>query len=221
MRSGDRHWGGHHGRTGGPHRSTPGAWSALHGLHRRLVGVVLVALFVGGGAGYGLHLALAHGPGSVACVLFAVFAMAWPLGWMATLRIVRPLRDLARVAGDLRGGHLERRMMLPEAGATAKDEVGEVAGALRGMADRVAQQLADQRALMATVSHELRSPLARVRVLVEMLREGSAPTTAHDDVQGEIDGMDALAVDTTPAPGTDAGKSDPPCGLPALLVPEK
>jgi signal transduction histidine kinase len=45
------------------------------------------------------------------------------------------------------------------------------------------------------VSHELRSPLGRIRVLVELLRDGVAPPTAHDDLQREVDGMDALVAD--------------------------
>src|SRR5262245_27693477 len=48
---------------------------------------------------------------------------------------------------------------------------------------------------MAAVSHELRSPLGRVRILTELLREGSAPPGAYDDLQREVDGMDALVGD--------------------------
>ena len=157
--------------------------------------MIVVALLIGGVGGYALRVALSAGVGwGIGTALFVLMA-AWPLGWIATIRIVRPLQDLARVAGELRGGKLDERTRLPRSDAAADDEVGEVAGALRGMADRVARQLADQRALMAAVSHELRSPLARVRVLIELLREGTAPATAHDDVQAEIDGMDALVGD--------------------------
>src|SRR5262249_44524730 len=92
---------------------------------------------------------------------------------------------------ELQHGHLERRSELPD----SRGEVGTVAVALRGMADRVARQLRDQRALMAAVSHELRSPLGRGRVVVELLREGNAPAGAYDDLQHEVDGMDALVGD--------------------------
>ncbi len=172
-----------------------GPWAMMWGLHRSLLGVVLMALVIGAAAGFGAHVLQSDDRGSWWCLLLAVLATAWPLAWIATMRLVRPLRDLARVATEIRGGRLERRMALPEAHDAAADEVGEVAGALRGVADRVARQLADQRALMAAVSHELRSPLARVRVLVEMLREGTAPPSAHDDAQREIDAMDALVGD--------------------------
>jgi two-component system, OmpR family, sensor kinase len=173
-------------------RRVPGGWRTLHGVHRRLVAFLLLAMALGAVGGAGLYASIAVGVGHPACVAVAVVLSAWPLGWLATMRIVRPLQDLARVAAELHGGQLGRRALLA---ADREDEVGEVAGALRGMADRVAKQLADQRALMAAVSHELRSPLGRVRVLVELLREGSAPPGAHDDLQAEIDGMDALVGD--------------------------
>lgn len=176
------------------HHGHPRRWLALHGIHRRLVGVLIVALMLGGVAGVALHVMLGGGGHAFACVFVGALVTAWPLGWVATLRIARPLEELARFAGDLKGGRIEGRGALIDAANTGPEEVGEVASALRGMADRVARQLADQRALMAAVSHELRSPLARARVQVEILREGGPPT-GYDALQAEIDAMDALVGD--------------------------
>jgi signal transduction histidine kinase len=152
---------------------------------------MLAALAIGAGGGW----AFGHVAGSwlqMACVLAAVWFAAGPLAFVATLRIAKPVQELARVAHRLREGHLEQRSEL----VVGKDgEVGEVADALRGITDRLVDQLRAQRALMAAVSHELRSPLGRVRILTELLREGSAPDGAYDDLQREIDGMDALVGD--------------------------
>ncbi|MCO4748318.1 MAG: HAMP domain-containing histidine kinase [Proteobacteria bacterium] len=155
---------------------------------------MLLAVGLGTVAGVTLHWTLTNGQGlwSTVCVLASLVGLAWPLAWIATFRIAKPVWELARVAGELRDGRLQSRQEIPE---NATGEVGEVAGALRGMADRVASQLADQRALMAAVSHELRSPLARVRVLVELSREGGASDAIYDDLQSEVDGMDALVGD--------------------------
>lgn len=130
---------------------------------------------------------------SWACAAFAGVLLLWPVGWMATWRIVGPVRRVAAVAGELRGGRLDARDALAD--AVGDDEVGEVAGALHGMADRLARQLADQRALMAAVSHELRSPLARARVLVEMAREGTVPDGLEDALEAEIEAMDGIVGD--------------------------
>ncbi|MES2642248.1 MAG: HAMP domain-containing sensor histidine kinase [Myxococcota bacterium] len=162
------------------------------GIHRTVVGFLCVALVLGGVGGAFVHASLTAGAGKgVLCLGLALFAAIWPLAWMATVRIAWPLRELAHVAEQLRSGRLASREDLP--GGTS--EVGQVSLALGGLADRVARQLRDQRSLMAAVSHELRSPLGRARVLIEMGREGSAPPTLHDDLQAEIDAMDHLVGD--------------------------
>lgn len=163
------------------------------GIHRRVVAFLSVGVLIGCAGGGALQFAVVHQAGAAILVgiVLAVLAAMGPVGWMATWQIARPLRDLARVAEDLRSGKLDSRREI----GSAPGEVGEVGDALRGMADRVAKQLHDQRALMAAVSHELRSPLARARVLVEMAREGTAPVTLNDDLQAEIDAMDGLVGD--------------------------
>jgi signal transduction histidine kinase len=163
------------------------------GIHRTVVAFLVVGVALGGLAGGALHAAWTSGVGAGAflCVGLSVLATAWPLTWLATFHIAWPLRELATVAGELRSGRLERRDQLPR----GPGEVGEVGEALRGISERLAKQLRDQRALMAAVSHELRSPLGRARVLVELAREGSGAPTAYDDLQGEIDAMDGLVGD--------------------------
>lgn len=178
---------GHHGRWR-RHGRPPVGWLLARGIHRSLVFYLLAALALGGVGG----TLLARGTTAGVCVAVGLFFTIWPLSWAAAMRIAWPLRELATVAGEIRKGKLASREDLPD---DARGEVGEVAGALRGVTDRVARQLGDQRALLAAVSHELRSPLGRARVLVELLREGSAPPDAHDLLQGEIDAMDQLVGD--------------------------
>lgn len=163
------------------------------GIHRKLVVFFTIAIALGAAAGAVAHGAMGAGKGahSLLCVSLGVLAVLWPLSWVATWQVARPLRHLAAVAAELRQGQLERRADLP----AGEGEVGEVGAALRGMAERVAEQLRDQRALMAAVSHELRSPLGRARVLVEMIREGTAPPGVADELEAEIDAMDGLVGD--------------------------
>ena len=185
-----------HGPDGRPHghrgRRPPLGWVLARGIHRTVVGFLILGFTLGGVGGGALFAWLSAGGGRGAlCLALALFGCLWPLAWMATIRIARPLRQLAAVAAELQGGQLGSRAQLP----SGPEEVGQVSDALRGMADRVARQLRDQRALMAAVSHELRSPLGRARVLIEMGREGSAPASLHDDLQAEIDAMDHLVGD--------------------------
>lgn len=178
-----------HGPRG--HRGPPGPWWWLaRKLHRRVAGVIFVTVTIGVAIGVMLHAGW-HDRGAFLWAAVALFVLLWPFSIAATFRIARPLRDLAAVANEIRDGRLASRAQIREDGG----EIGEVAGALREVADRLAKQLRDQRALMAAVSHELRSPLGRARVLIEMMREGSAPPSAHDDLQAEIDAMDGLVAD--------------------------
>lgn len=184
---------GPHGPHGHRHGRPPPWVIFARGLHRTVLAVVLAGAMLGAGAVLVLSAAAEQGwsVGSLICTGGGLFVLLWPLAWMGTMRLVWPLSKLASSAAELRRGRLAAREELPREGG----EVGEVADALRGMADRVARQLRDQRALMAAVSHELRSPLGRVRVLVELAREGHAPPGFHDDVQAEIDAMDGLVGD--------------------------
>jgi len=181
------------------HRGPPMAavfrkrWRVARGIHRRLLSILFVAVGMGGTAGWVLRSISGYSLLATLGVLGLTLLLLWPLTAVATFRIVRPIRELARVAGALREGELSRREELPE--NPSDDEVGQVADALHDMAERVAGQLEDQRALMAAVSHELRSPLGRIRVLVELAREDLAPDDLHDALQAEIDGMDALVGD--------------------------
>lgn len=182
------------GKRGG-HGRPPLAWILARGMHRTLVVFLMVAAVIGCGVGAVAHLAMTtHAPATgMICLAIAMVGTLWPLAWVASMRLAWPLQRLAAIAADMHRGGLGGRSELDPAAGPA--EVGEVATALRGMADRVAKQLKDQRALMAAVSHELRSPLGRARVLVEMGREGSAPPSLYDDLQAEIEAMDGLVGD--------------------------
>ena len=209
---------GHHSGHGGPPwrgqrwgRPPPG-WLLVRGVHRRVLGFLVLAALLGAVGGGALTAARAGGEARwwVGAVL-ALLAL-WPLGWMASFRIAWPLRELAQVAADLRAG---RAAPASPAGPAEVDEVG---AALRELAAKVQRQLDDQRALMATVSHELRSPLGHARVLAELVREGHDPVPLADQLQAEIDAMDQLVGDLLAVARIDFEALDPRPLAPADLA---
>lgn len=113
--------------------------------------------------------------------------------WMASGRIARrlsrPLDELAQVARDIGQGNLKAR-----AGVSCHqpDEFGVVAEAMNDMASRIERQLKEQQELLAAVSHEMRTPLARMRILTELARNRGAPEKTCDDLDREVVEMDAL-----------------------------
>jgi signal transduction histidine kinase len=121
--------------------------------------------------------------------LVAAFLTIWAATAKLTRRLTRPLQDLTRVTRELGEGKLESRVRLNH---HHKGEVGILAESINEMAKRIERQLKDQRELLAGVSHEIRSPLARLRVLAELL-QGSTPTAdLHAKIEREVAEIDDL-----------------------------
>lgn len=112
----------------------------------------------------------------------------WGASGALARKLVRPLSDLIRVTREIGSGNLVSRVRL---GRHHMGEVGVLADAVNDMARRIERQLNDQRELLAAVSHEIRSPLARLRVLTELLRD-SADSVILDKVEREIIEVDDL-----------------------------
>jgi signal transduction histidine kinase len=70
--------------------------------------------------------------------------------------------------------------------------VGALAESVNDMAARIEKQLRDQRELLAAVSHEIRSPLARLRVLCELLQEGAPDPERLRSLEREVLEIDEL-----------------------------
>ena len=83
------------------------------------------------------------------------------------MHLAAPLRKLRRVVEQFGRGNLAAH-----AGTTRKDEIGELSRAFDEMAERIETLLSAERRLLQDVSHELRSPLARLGFAVELAREG-------------------------------------------------
>ena len=89
-------------------------------------------------------------------------------GYLLAARINRPLNLLVSAADRLRKG--ERPEKLPEDSMT---ELSEVSSTFNKMADSLAELDAERTLILAGVSHDIRTPLARLRLAVEMLPDDS------------------------------------------------
>lgn len=90
-------------------------------------------------------------------------------GYLLAARINRPLNLLVHAAEKLRDG--ERPEKLPEDSVT---ELRAVSSTFNKMADALAELDAERTLILAGVSHDIRTPLARLRLAVEMLPEKEA-----------------------------------------------
>ncbi|HEX2875426.1 MAG TPA: HAMP domain-containing sensor histidine kinase [Polyangiaceae bacterium] len=125
----------------------------------------------------------------VAVTLMAAFFTIWAATAKLTRKLTRPLQDLTRVTREIGEGKLESRVRL---GYTHRGEVGILAESINEMAKRIERQMKDQRELLAGVSHEIRSPLARLRVLAELLQGGTASPDLHAKIELEVAEIDDL-----------------------------
>ncbi len=78
------------------------------------------------------------------------------------------LKELQTASRRLAGGALDTRLQVREAGG---DETDEVARDFNSMARQLQERIQAQKRLLADVSHELRSPLARLRVALALAQE--------------------------------------------------
>jgi signal transduction histidine kinase len=121
-------------------------------------------------------------------------------------RLTRRLERLQRGVEDLGRGDLRARVPVE-----GRDEVAQLAASFNIAAARIEQLMQSHRALLANASHELRSPLARVRVALEMLR---AERTAgerqalHEEVQRDVAELDRLIDEILLASRLDAQAAD-------------
>ena len=102
--------------------------------------------------------------------------------------IASPIRALQRVAGRIADGDFSVRAV-PAIGSR-KDELADLARDFDRMADRIQALLRKQAELLCDISHELRSPLTRLGVSLELVRRGESAAVAH--MQADLDRLNTL-----------------------------
>jgi signal transduction histidine kinase len=125
---------------------------------------------------------------AVAGLAFLLLGL-WAASGMIAGRLAAPLAAAAAVADHIGEGRTEKRLMLHP---RAPNELRRLAAAMNRMAERVEGALASQRRLLAQVSHEVRTPLGHMRLLVESARDGIGLERAWDELDREIDAIDEL-----------------------------
>ncbi|PCM45078.1 sensor histidine kinase [Marinobacter sp. ANT_B65] len=90
--------------------------------------------------------------------------------WLIARFVSRPMRHMESTARAIAGGNNELRVN--ESIAARRDEVGQLATAFNAMTDQLCNLLDRQKHLLRDISHDLRTPLARQRVAIELASEG-------------------------------------------------
>ncbi len=120
------------------------------------------------------------GPRGALLRLLAAAVLSAVVSWFLARYLSRPLEHLGRASRRLAAGDLSARVGPPLEGR--KDEFGSLAADFDEMAGRLQALQTANRRLLRDVSHELRSPLARLRVALEIARNRGG-----SEVGGELD----------------------------------
>lgn len=119
--------------------------------------------------------------------IFAAFALVVVVtSLVLARRLTRPLTRLANAAQAVGRGALPEA--LPE---TGPEELARLARRFNRMAREVQELLADRTTLLAGISHDLRTPLARLRLAVAMLPPNADPALL-ERIESDLETMDRL-----------------------------
>lgn len=123
-----------------------------------------------------------------------VVALLAALVWWLVGRTLRPVEAIRAEVSEIGGSDLHRRVPVPP----GDDEVTRLARTMNDMLARVESSAGRQQRFVADASHELRSPLTRIRTELEVdlaHPAGADPVATHRSVLEEVDGLQALVDD--------------------------
>ncbi len=145
----------------------------------KLVAEYHISYFLLRGSGLLRLVLISSGLSCVTCLLLALY-------------LTRPIAGLRRATHALAEGDLDARAGARLGGR--KDEIADLVRDFDRMAGRIRDLVYSQRRLLGNVSHELRSPLARMRVALALARrnEESTQTSPHNRMETEISRLDEM-----------------------------
>jgi two-component system sensor histidine kinase CpxA len=137
------------------------------------------------------------------------------LGYLLASHLASPLRNLRKVVERFGRGELGLRFHLAR-----RDEIGELARSFNRMADQITTLMTAERRLLQDVSHELRSPLARLGFAIELAKTSNDREGALTRIRKEGDRLNQLVdelLHLTRAEGDPAARNKEEIELSELL----
>lgn len=139
----------------------------------------------------------------------AALLLALAGAYLIMFRVTRPLKALAGAAHDIGLGR--RPAPLAE---TGPDEIRSVTHAFNRMSSDLTRLDEDRALILAGISHDLRTPLTRLRLAAEM----AADETAREGIAADIDEMDQIIGQFLDYARDTEGEPAEPTDLNAVIV---
>ena len=165
-----------------------------------LLAIAAVCLPLAAVVGFGFVMLGVHDEKLVAVAL-ASMLVALAAALLVGRQILRPLDELRSASGRLAAGDLSAR-----ASESGPRELLELSGSFNEMATSVEHLFDARRQLVAWASHDLRTPLASLRAMVEALEDGLAsPDEYLPSIREQLDTLSLLVDDLFELARIDAG----------------
>lgn len=97
------------------------------------------------------------------------FSLRWIFG---------PIKKLSEAVGQISTGNFDTKLDV-----NRNDELGKLADSINEMKNNISNMLKSKESLLIDVSHELRSPLTRIKLANEFVNEEKIKNKIHDDVK--------------------------------------
>lgn len=119
--------------------------------------------------------------------LGVILIIGFALSFVLARSITAPLASMATAADRFGSGDLAARM--PE---LRSEELRRVGDSFNRMADRISRLIEDKRRLLADISHELKTPLSRLRLSLELARGGGGEQAFLDKSDKQVEQLASL-----------------------------
>jgi two-component system, OmpR family, sensor kinase len=118
------------------------------------------------------------------------------IGWWVARSVSRPVEAMRAATRKMAAGEFTTRV--DKQWSNAHDELGQLASDFNGMAERIEVLVAHDRGVLQDLSHELRSPLARLHLILDLAQHSATPdeAAAHfKHAEREIARMDRMTAE--------------------------
>lgn len=121
---------------------------------------------------------------------FLVIGATGILCWIAAAGVISPIRKIAASIALFGQGNLGLRVETDR-----DDEIGQLGRSFNEMAERLERLITSERRLLSDISHELRSPLARLKFAMKLARTSPDPASAIERIERDVNRIASLVAD--------------------------
>jgi signal transduction histidine kinase len=121
---------------------------------------------------------------------FLVIGATGILCWIAAAGVISPIRRIAASIARFGEGNLGVRV-----DSERGDEIGQLGRSFNEMAERLERLITSERRLLSDISHELRSPLARLKFAMKLARTSPDPAAALERIERDVNRIASLVSD--------------------------